>query len=329
MTVRAGQLTDDELQRHRAELVAYCYRMLGCGFEAEDAVQETLLRAWRSYDSFEGRSSVRSWLYRIATNVCLTMASAQQRRARPMERREASDPAQIRSAPTPLPEATWISPLPDSAIATDDPAATVVDRDSVRLAFIAILQHLPPRQRAVLILRDVLAWSAAEVATLLETSVASVNSALQRARGAVETLQLSDSEVLRPTDSDQQAILAQYVAAFESYDLDALAQLLHEQAALSMPPMELWFQGRSNIVAWMAGLGQGCRGSLLAPTSVNGTPAFMQYRCAEVGYRAWAVIVLEMADGRIKHVSNFLDVERLFPRMGAPLRIAGRDELPF
>ncbi|NUT32182.1 MAG: sigma-70 family RNA polymerase sigma factor [Hamadaea sp.] len=322
-TDTAGEPIERQLDRFRTELTAYCYRMLGSGFEAEDAVQETMVRAWRSYDKFEGRSALRSWLYRIATNVCLDMLGGSQRRARPMDLGPASTATAMPTAP--LPEPTWLMPIPDSKIlpSAGDPADVAVARDSVRLAFVAALQHLAPKQRAVLILREVLAWSAAETAELLETSVASVNSALQRARATIADVQVAPSDPVKPMDAEQEELLGRYVSAFESYDLEALAKLLHEDAILNMPPLELWLRGTDEIQAWMAGTGNGCRGSRLVPTSANGTPAFGQYRPSATGggHEPWALIVLEIVDGRIATVNNFLDTEHLFPLFGLPPRL--------
>jgi RNA polymerase sigma-70 factor (ECF subfamily) len=307
------------MDQHRVELTAYCYRMLGSAFEAEDAVQETLLRAWRGYDGFEGRASLRSWLYRIATNVCLDMARSSQRRARPM------DLASPATAATPidagLPEATWIGPVPDGRVLESggDPAEQAVARESVRLAFIAALQRLAPRQRAVLILREVLAWRASETAELLGTSVASVNSALQRARATLSADgAIPAPDPARPMDETQRSLLARYVDAFERYDLDALTALLHEDATLSMPPYELWLRGPEEIRAWFLGTGIGCRGSRLVPVTANGTPAFAQYRPGGV---PWAIQVIDISDGRITGLNAFLDTERLFPLFGLPGRL--------
>ena len=312
-----------QLEPYRSELTGYCYRMLGSAFEAEDAVQDTFVRAWRGFAKFEGRSAVRSWLYRIATNVCLTMLASAQRRVRPMDlgpagSGRATDPGE------PRPDEIWVGPVPDGRLLPDaiDPANVVAARESVRLAFVAALQHLPPRQRAVLILREVLAWSAQEVADLLETSVPSVNSALQRARA---TLAVGDvaADVHQPLDDEQQALLARYVKAFEAYDLEALTALLHEDATLSMPPLPLWLRGHDDIHAWMAGTGAGCRGSRLVPAAANGLPAFGQYRpsVAGSGHDPWALIVLELSAGRIVAVNNFLDTARLFPLFGLPTRL--------
>lgn len=313
-----------DLEPYRTELTAYAYRMLGTGFEAEDAVQETFLRAWRSYGSFEARSSLRSWLYSIATNVCLDMLTGKERRARPMELMPA------RSADTPLPdplaEATWILPFPDDRIvpADADPAELAESRESVRLAFVAALQHLPPKQRAVLILREVLRWKASEVAELLDTSVASVNSALQRARATLESLQIEDAETLLPTDDEQRALLDRYVDAFERYDMESLTSLLREDATWSMPPYEMWLQTHDDIRAWCLGPGIGCRGSRLIPVEANGMPAFGQYKPApRGGLEPWSLQVLEVADGRIIGISFFLDTGRLFPQFGLPPRLDG------
>jgi RNA polymerase sigma-70 factor (ECF subfamily) len=307
-----------ELERFRSELTGYCYRMLGSGFEAEDAAQETMVRAWKAYDRFEGRAALRSWLYRIATNVCLDMLGSAQRRARPMDLGPASTSSTMPGAP--LAEPTWLLPVPDArVVAEGDPADVAVTRDSIRLAFVAALQHLAPRQRAVLILREVLAWSAAETADLLETSVASVNSALQRARATLASAEVAATDPLKPMDGEQREFLARYVEAFERYDLDSLAKLLHEDVILNMPPLEMWLRGPEEIRLWMLGTGSGCRGSRLVPTAANGQPAFGQYRPDPAGGHApWALIVLEIVDGRIATVTNFLDTERLFPLFGLP-----------
>jgi RNA polymerase sigma-70 factor, ECF subfamily len=305
-----------ELEQHRRELTAHCYRMLGSPFEAEDAVQETLLRAWKSLDRFEGRSALRSWLYRIATNVCLDMLEGRERRARPMDLGPAGEPI-IENLRTP--EVPWLQPVPDSRVA--DPAETVVSRDTIRLAFVAALQHLPPRQRAVLILCEVLRWKASEVAELLETSVASVNSALQRARATLEDRDLSPETAFDEPDPE---LLERYVAAFEAYDFDALTSLIHEDAIQSMPPFDLWLNGREDIFTWWNGPGIGCKGSRVLPVvSANGSPAFGQYKPSESGdgYEPWALQVLELSGGGIAELTFFLDVETLFPLFGLPLRL--------
>jgi RNA polymerase sigma-70 factor (ECF subfamily) len=308
------------LEAYRSELTAYCYRMLGSAFEAEDAVQDTLVRAWRNIDRFEGRSALRSWLYRIATNVCLDMLTGRERRARPMdlgEAKTAESPLGI-----PLVESAWIEPIPDARVAgsSADPAELSVQRETIRLAFIAALQHLPPRQRAVLILREVLQWQASEVAELLETSVASVNSALQRARATLATKQVTASDPAEPTDPDQQALLRRYVDAFERYDMDSLTSLLQEDATWSMPPYELWLQTHRDIVNWCLGPGIGCEGSRLIPTTANGMPAFGQYKPSGPGgsLEPWSLQVLEISGGRIVGISFFLDTARLFPLFGLP-----------
>jgi RNA polymerase sigma-70 factor (ECF subfamily) len=304
----------EELESYRRELLAYSYRMLGSPFEAEDAVQETLIRAWRGADRFEGRAAVRSWLYRIATNVCLDQLKGRERRARPMDLGPAVAPAienlNERS------EVTWIEPTPD-------PADTVVERESIRLAFVAALQHLPPRQRAVLILCEVLRWQASEAAELLETSVASVNSALQRARATLEAEAVSVDDPAPELGDEERELLARFVEAFEAYDIDRLTALIHEDATQSMPPYDLWLSGRDDIFTWWFGPGIGCKGSRVIPTvSANGSPAFGQYKPSQDGgHEPWALIVLELSDGRIEELTFFLDTERLFPLFGLPPRI--------
>jgi RNA polymerase sigma-70 factor (ECF subfamily) len=314
---------ESSLEHHRAELTAHCYRMLGSPFEAEDAVQETLIRAWRGYDRFEGRSSLRSWLYRIATNVCLDMLSGRERRARPMDLGPAREPEAANLST--LPEMTWIEPVPEGRVVPSDgdPAEVAVARETVKLAFVAALQHLPPRQRAVVILCEVLRWKAAEVAELLETSVASVNSALQRARA---TLEAADVTVATTASDDgvDQALLERYVKAFEDYDMDALTSVIHEDATQSMPPFDLWLRGREDIFAWWLGPGIGCRGSRVIPApAANGSPAFGQYKPSETGegYEPWALQVLEIEDGRIVELTFFLDTDRVFPLFGLRPRL--------
>jgi RNA polymerase sigma-70 factor (ECF subfamily) len=310
----AAKATFDQLEQYRGELTGYCYRMLGSPFEAEDAVQETLLRAWRGLDRFEGRAALRSWLYRIATNVCMDMLGGRERRARPMDFGPASEP--IEANLNIRPEVTWIQPVPDELVS--DPAEVAISRDSIRLAFVAALQHLPARQRAVLILCEVLRWQASEVAELLETSVASVNSALQRARA---TLSATD---VAPTDADvDRELLARYVKAFEDYDIAALTSLIREDASQSMPPFDMWLQGRDDIFAWWWGPGIGCRGSRVIPVgTAHGSPAFGQYKpAADGGYEPWALQVVELSDGRIVELTFFLDTETLFPLFGLPLSL--------
>jgi RNA polymerase sigma-70 factor (ECF subfamily) len=296
-----------ELEQYRRELTGYCYRMLGSAFDAEDAVQETMVRAWRSLDRFEGRAALKSWLYRIATNVCFDALSGRERRARPMDLGPAQEPLFENLAE--LPEVTWITPLP-----TPDELAE--QRDTLRLAFVAALQHLPAKQRAALILCEVLKWQASEAAELLETSVASVNSALQRARA---TLATADTAAPAELDEETLGLLDRYVSAFEAYDIDRLTDLLHEDAIQSMPPISLWLQGRDDIFTWWLGPGIGCKGSKLVPVGlVNGMPAWGQYKPDPDagGYAPWAVIVPEVSDGRIVELTFFLDVQRLFPLFG-------------
>jgi RNA polymerase sigma-70 factor, ECF subfamily len=312
-----------ELEQHRRELTAYCYRMLGSPFEAEDAVQETLLRAWRSIDRFEGRSALRSWLYRIATNVCLDMLNGRDRRARPMDLGPAREP--VISSLNTLPEVTWIEPVPDTAIAGEgDPAEVAMSRETIRLAFVAALQHLPPRQRAALILCEVLRWKASEVAELLDTSVASVNSALQRARATLDASEVGESSAPAELGEADRELLARYVEAFQRYDIDALTALIHEDATQSMPPFDMWLEGRDDVLAWWFGPGIGCEGSRVIPTvSANGSPAFGQYKPSETGsgYDPWALQVLEIEDRKIVEFTFFLGTETLFPLFGLPPRL--------
>jgi RNA polymerase sigma-70 factor (ECF subfamily) len=308
------------LEQHRIELTAHCYRMLGSPHEAEDAVQDTMVRAWRSLDRFEGRSALRSWLYRIATNVCFDMLDGRKRRALPMDLGPASHPESVLHPG--LPEVTWIEPIPDGlAVPADgDPAEVAVARETIKLAFVAALQHLPPRQRAVLILCEVLKWKAAEVAELLETSVASVNSALQRARATLETSNVSVEDTSPDAGEVDPALLARYVAAFEEYDMDKLTSLIHEDALQSMPPFELWLTGREHILEWWVGQGAACRGSRVVPTTdANGMPAFGQYKPSpKGGYEPWALQVLRFEHGKVAEFTFFLDTERMFPLFGLP-----------
>ncbi|POX53819.1 sigma-70 family RNA polymerase sigma factor [Streptomyces sp. Ru72] len=312
----------EQLEPFRRELTAYCYRMLGSAFEAEDAVQETLVRAWSKFDGFEGRSTLRTWLYRIATNICLDMAPAAQRRARPMD---LSSPISATSPdPAQLEENVWVGPIPDARVLSGDPAEVAEGRETIRLAFVSALQKLPARQRAVLILREVLAWSAAETAELLETSVASVNSALQRARATLAAGGgVPDTDVFNPLDETQQALLARYVRAFETLDIEGLQRLLHEDAVLNMPPYQMWVRGVVELGDWWLGAGCGCRGSRMIPVEANGTPAFAQYRPAEDGngWTPWGITLLEITNGRISTMTNHMDTDRLFPLWGLPMRL--------
>jgi RNA polymerase sigma-70 factor, ECF subfamily len=308
----AQSATTEALEQYRHELTGYCYRMLGSAFDAEDAVQETMVRAWRSLERFEGRSTLKSWLYRIATNVCFDALAGRERRARPMDLGPAQEPLFVNLAE--LPEVTWITPLPT-------PEEEAEQRESLRLAFVAALQHLPPKQRAALILCEVLKWQATEAAELLETSVASINSALQRARATLAKVDVGEPSEL---DAETRVLLERYVDAFEAYDIDRLTDLLHEDAIQSMPPYSLWLQGRDDIFTWWFGPGIGCKGSKLVPVGLaNGMPAWGQFKPApEGGYEPWALIVPAVSDGRIVELTFFLDTERLFPLFGLPDRLS-------
>ncbi|HKW59229.1 MAG TPA: sigma-70 family RNA polymerase sigma factor [Candidatus Dormibacteraeota bacterium] len=310
-----------ELDGYRAELTAYCYRMLGSPFDAEDAVQDAFVRAWRSRDQFEGRAAVRSWLYRIATNVCLDMLKSKERRTTPMDLGPAREPVESSlNIPT---EVSWLEPIPLHLVAPErDPAEVAVANESIRLAFVRALQHLPARQRAVLILRDVLDWQASEVAELLSTSVASVNSALQRARGTLAKADGGEATP-RPLSDADSAMLERYVAAFEAYDPKLLTALIREDATQSMPPFDMWLAGRDDILTWWFGPGILCQGSRMIPTfSANGMPTFGQYKPdPNGGYMPWALQVLDVSDGRIGEFTFFLDTVRLFPLFGLPLHL--------
>jgi len=319
-----GSLTPAELERaldaHRRELTGYCYRMLGAGSEAEDAVQETMVRAWRAIDGFEGRSSLRSWMYRIANNVCVDMIRSPQRRARPMEMGPATRTADVVLGDQ-REEHAFVQPVADERVIDlgGDPAEVAAARESIRLAFVSALQHLPAHQRSALILCEVLKWPAADVAELLDTSVASVNSALQRARSTLA--EVRDRPLDPVTDPGQQALLARYVQAFESYDMTALVALLRDDVVLSMPPWDLWLQGPDDLVAWFVGEGIVCKDGRLLPVSVNGTAGFGNYHHLGDGvWEPWAIQVIEVADGRIGGHHNFLYPE-LFSRFGLPERI--------
>lgn len=318
-----------ELERYFAEnrprLTGYCYRMMGSAFEAEDAVQETMLRAWRSFDGFEGRAALSSWTYRIATNVCLTMLDGRNRRARPMDIGGPGSSSTERWDLNTLPEEAWVEPIPTGRVVSDvnDPAELAQSRETLRLAFVAALQHLPARQRAVLILREVLRWQASEVAELLDTSVASVNSALQRARATLADRDVAIDDPAPRMDAENDALLARYVEAFEEFDMDALVALLHEDATMSMPPFDLWLRGAEEIRAWNLGTGSGCKGSRLLPITANGVPAFAQYRCSgpDGEFEPWALQILDISDGRIVAINSFLDTQRMFPIFGAPMTL--------
>ncbi len=309
----------ERLEQHRGALVGHCYRMLGSAAEADDAVQETLVRAWRALDGFDGRASLRTWLYRIATRVCLDALADRGRRERPVGVGAAGT---VEDELVERPRTHWLEPIPDlHALPADgDPAERVALRQSIRLAFVAALQRLPPRQRAALLLAEVLGWRADEIAAALETTAPAVNSALQRARATLAESAPPGGGAAADLSAAQETLLARYVDAFERYDVDALAALLREDATLSMPPYTLWLRGPSAIRAWFLGRGIGCRGSRLVPTSANGLPAFGQYRAGSPGepHRPWSLVVLELADDRIAAMNHFLDTATLFPRFGLP-----------
>ena len=306
-----------QLEVHRPALIGHCYRMLGSPLDADDAVQDTMVRAWRSLDRFDGRSSLKTWLYRIATNVCLDALSDRSRRARPIEDgHEGSlyDPLEA------LPRTHWLEPVPDARVipADADPSEQAALRQSIRLAFVAALQHLPPKQRAALLLTEVIGWSAAEVAETLETSVPAINSALQRARATLATRDLGEARA--SLSASQVTLVDRYVSAFERYDVNALAALLTEDATLSMPPYTFWLRGQDRIREWLQGRGSGCRGSRLVPTAASGSPAFGQYR--QGGREPWAIIVLELESDRITGMTSFLDTATLFPLFGLSRQLA-------
>jgi RNA polymerase sigma-70 factor (ECF subfamily) len=306
-TVAVTEIRLEDLEQYRRELTGYCYRMLGSSFEAEDAVQEAFVKAWKGIDGFEGRSAARSWLYRIATNVCLDMLRGRQRRAQPMDLGGPYTCGDFNGAQ--LPESAWLQPIPDARVLPDDgdPAELAAGRETIRLAFVAALQHLPAKQRAVLILCEVLKWQATEAAELLDTTVASVNSALQRARATLAASGLT-SDSAPTVGDDQQELVASYVEAFESYDIERLVTLLHDDAVMSMPPYDFWLQGSAEIAKWFLGHGIGCKGGRLIPFSANGAPAFASYRVdPEGGWFPWSIQVLDISGGRIVGHHNFVD----------------------
>jgi len=325
VTTAAAPLTVEDLEPHRRELTGYCYRMLGSGSEADDAVQETMVRAWRSADRFEGRSSVRTWLFRIASNVCIDMGRSAQRRSLPMDLGPVRTPDAAHLADV-LGEDRWITPVADEHVIDPDgdPAQVAVQRDTIRLAFVAALQRLPARQRAALVLCEVLAWPVRDVAELLDTSVPAVNSALQRARATLAAVPAGPTAPLTATQCE---LLSRFVDAFERYDMDALADLLHLDVVQSMPPYAMWLRGRDDVLTWWAGPGAGCAGSRLLAGWANGCPAFAQYRRDPAGgHSPWALQVLELRGDRIGAVHSFLDTEESFPRFGFPLHLG--DDLP-
>lgn len=327
MSMQAAESTSDgpgpqDFEEYRKQLAGFCYRMLGSWSEADDAVQETMVRAWRAADGFEGRSSVRSWLFRIASNVCTDMHRSPQRRARPMELGPSTRVADVITMDAPKPAEMWIHPVRDEDVISldGDPADVATARESIRLAFVAALQHLPAKQRSALILCEVLQWQASEVAELLDTSVASVNSALQRARSTLRSLDgtLQGSTLDVATGSEHQELMDRYVAAFESYDIETLVTLLRDDVVLSMPPFDLWLQSPSEVADWLLGHGSVCKDSRLVPVDVNGTAGFGSYHLVEPGvWEPWAIQVIEVADNKIIGHHNFLYPD-LFERMGLP-----------
>jgi RNA polymerase sigma-70 factor, ECF subfamily len=315
-----GQALAEDLEQYRRELTGYCYRMLGSVFDAEDAVQETMVRGWRGIEGFEGRSALRSWLYRIATNVCLDMLRGSQRRASPIDMGPSRATDSFTGAT--LPDHVWLQPVPDARVLPEsgDPAEVAASKESVRLAFVAALQYLPARQRAVLILREVLRWQAAEVAELLDTSVASVNSALQRARATMSERGTGEP-VPDVASGGQRALLARYVDAFERYDITSLVSLLHEDAVMTMPPYDFWLRGPAEMGKFFLGPGGACRGSRLIATEANGCAAFGSYKPADGGgYAPWGIQVIEARADRITGHHNFVD-PRLFAAFGLPSRL--------
>jgi RNA polymerase sigma-70 factor (ECF subfamily) len=316
-TAGSSAISAEDLEQYRRELTGYCYRMLGSVFDADDAVQESMMRAWRGMEGFEGRSAMRSWLYRIATNVCLDMLRSRQRRARPMDMGPAWTTESFTGAQ--LPEAAWVQPVPDDRLLPEsgDPAELAAAKESVRLAFITALQFLPARQRAVLILREVLRWQASEVAELLDSSVASVNSALQRARATLSARE-ADAPPADVVTGEQRELLTRYVDAFERYDITSLVTLVREDVIMSMPPYDFWLTGPEEMSKWFLGPGCGCRGSRLVATEANGCAAFGAYRVdPDGGHAPFAIQVIEVAGGRIIGHHNFVDTS-LFPAFGLP-----------
>jgi len=313
-------LESTQLEKHRAALTGHCYRMLGSPDEADDAVQETFVRAWRNLDRFEQRSSLKTWLYSIATRVCLDALADRARRVRPME---LGPVGTVRDELCTRPAAEFIEPVPEFDVLPEDatPAERAILRQSIRLAFMAALQNLPPRQRAALLLMEVLGCSAAEVGTTLDMSVPAVNSAIQRARATLQERQLQVEAVA--AEAEDPELVHRYVEAFERYDMDALTRLLHQDVVMSMPPYAIWLHGPQSVRDWMLGRGIGCRGSRMVPTAANGAPAFGQFRNSGPGkgFHAWGLVVLEIAGGRVTGINTFLDTERLFPRFGLPLTL--------
>ena len=311
------------LEEYRPALIGHCYRMLGSVVDAEDAVQEAMLRAWKSIEGFREQSSLKTWLYRIATNVCLdTLSSAERRRLHPLNLSDTPETVRDGMALTQRSREHWVEPIPDAmalpAGEDSDPEERAILRESIRLAFVAALQYLPPRQRAVLLLTQVLNWSAAETAEALGMTVAAVNSALQRARATLDAR--NPAVVPRALSEEQQRLVARYVQAFESYDMEALTALLKQETTMSMPPYELWLRGPESIARWMTTYGIDCKGSKMVPVgTVGGMPAFAQYKRG--GAEPWALVVLDVGADGIENMTFFLDTETLFPRFGVPMRL--------
>jgi RNA polymerase sigma-70 factor (ECF subfamily) len=316
-------------------LAGHCYRMLGSAMDADDAVQETMVRAWRSLERFDGRSSLRTWLYRIATNVCLDALGERKRRMRPVDEGAVGAPDDVLET---RPRSHWLEPIADAAAIPPDsnPAEQTMLRQSIRVAFVAALQLLPARQRAALLLTEVLGFSAAEAADALEMTLPAVNSALQRARATLA--EQNEAEPARGELTPSQAELVEkYCQAFERYDVEALTALMHQDATLSMPPFTLWLRGVDSIRAWLSGRGAGCAGSRLVHLSASGVPAFAQYRLASQAFGphrnlepvspasdkhvAWAIVLLDVRDDAVASMTSYLDVDTLFPLFGLPLEL--------
>jgi RNA polymerase sigma-70 factor (ECF subfamily) len=278
-----------------------------------------MVRAWKGYERFDGRSDVSTWLYRIATNVCIDQLRSRRRRELPTMLGPAGT---VHDDLASKPRVHWLEPVPDARAVPpeSEPERQAELRQSLRLAFVAALQQLPAKQRAVLLLKDVLGFSTAEIAQTLELTPASVNSALQRARKTLATRASLGDEV-SPVSPTQADLIERYVDAFHRYDVDALVALLREDGTLSMPPYTLWLQGREPVRSWLLGRGIGCRGSRLIPTAACGSPAFGQYRRGDDGYAAWSLVVLELSEDSIVSMTHFLDVETLFPLFGLELRL--------
>jgi RNA polymerase sigma-70 factor (ECF subfamily) len=313
---------------YRRELTAHCYRMTGSIHDAEDLVQETYLRAWRAYAAFEGRSSVRTWLYRIATNVCLTALEGKDRRPLPTGLgTPASDPTEPVVASIEVP---WLEPAPDPMLAdSTDPAAIVAERDSIRLAFVAALQHLPARQRAVLILRDVLRWRASEVAEALDTTEAAVNSALQRAHAQLARAGVTEDTVEEDLSPEQQQLLERYVKAFWDKDITAIVAMLTHDAVWEMPPYTAWYRGSTAIGRL---IDTQCPGGVhdmpMLPTTANGQPAFGLYlRRPDGTFEPFQLQVLSLRGQQVAHVAAFFDPS-LFPAFGLPEALPADHPVP-